>query len=234
MTTRYAIYYVPAADTALWRFGSEVLGYDAFTGQDVPQWHPPGITAADWHAMTADPRLYGFHATLKAPFRLADDVGEGSLVASLRAFAGDHAAVDLGAWAIRPIPSSKQGRAFLAMVPAVSPGALAGLEGRIVEYFDRYRAPLTSAEIARRNPDRLSERQRTYLHAHGYPYVREEFRFHMTLSGAVENAAAIGERLDARARAQDLAPRLHLDRLGLFKQEDGGRFRVLEVAMLKG
>lgn len=234
MATRYAIYFVPAADTALWRFGSEVLGYDAFNAEDVSQWHPAGTTAGDWHEMTADPRLYGFHATLKAPFRLAEDADEAALIASLRDFATGHAVVDLGAWVIRPIPSSRDGRAFLAMVPAEPPRGLAKLEAGIVRHFDALRAALSPAEIARRNPDRLSERQRAYLHAHGYPHVLEEFRFHMTLSGAIENAAAIGERLDLRAKELGVAPRLRIDRLGLFRQDDGGRFRVIDVAMLRG
>lgn len=234
MATRYAIYYVPSADSALWRFGSEVLGYDAFTGREVPQWHPPGIAAADWYAMTADPRLYGFHATLKAPFRAAEGWDEPALASDFIAFAKVHRPVDLGAWVISPIPSSRDGRAFLAMVPAEPPAELAELEGSIVRHFDRLRAPLTPAEIARRNPERLSERQRTYLHAHGYPYVREEFRFHMTLSGAIENAAAIGEHLDLRAKELEVAPRLRIDRLGLFRQEDGGRFQVIDVALLQG
>ncbi|QEN87413.1 DUF1045 domain-containing protein [Labrys sp. KNU-23] len=234
MATRYAIYYVPAADTALWRFGSEVLGYDAFTGQDVPQWHPAATTASAWHEMTADPRLYGFHATLKAPFRAADDQDDAAITSNFMAFAKAHRPVDLGAWIIRPIPSSRDGRAFLAMVPAKPPGELAELEGSIVRHFDGLRAPLTPAEIARRNPDRLSERQRAYLHAHGYPHVLEEFRFHMTLSGAIENAAAIGERLDQRAKELEVVPHLCIDRLGLFRQEDSGRFRVIDVALLQG
>ena len=68
---RYAIYYVPDADSALSRFGAEILGYDPFTGNDVLV---PGdliMQAPDWPALIKDPRKYGFHATLKAPFPLA-------------------------------------------------------------------------------------------------------------------------------------------------------------------
>lgn len=234
MATRYAIYFVPAADTTLWRFGSEVLGYDAYSEQEVPQWHPEGIAPRDWHAMTEDPRLYGFHATLKAPFRLADGWNEGHLVAALEAFTATQSAVALGPWTIKPIASSSAARAFLAMVPASPPPGLAVLERAVVKHFDAMRAPLTQSEIARRNPARLSERQREYLDAYGYPYVLEEFRFHMTLSGAIENAAEIGETLAARAKYLGVEPPLHLDRLGLFKQEDGGRFRVMEVARFRG
>jgi hypothetical protein len=232
MPTRYAVYYVPAPDTALWHFGSAVLGHDAYTSEAVPQWHPEDIAAETWHEMTADPRLYGFHATLKAPFRLAEDHGEAQLIESLERFAASHAPVALGEWIVKPIPSSRPGNAFLAMVPALPPPDLARLESAVVRHFDALRAPLTEAEIARRNPARLSGRQRTYLDAHGYPYVLEEFRFHMTLTGAIAKAAEIGVVLAERAKSVGVAPLLHLDRLGLFKQEEGRRFQVLKVAML--
>lgn len=232
MPTRYAIYYVPAPESALWRFGSEVLGYDAYTGEAVLQWHPDGISAETWHAMTADPRLYGYHATLKAPFRLKESSEEVQLVSSLGQFAAGQAPVDLGKWIVKPIPSSRPDNAFLALVPAAPPVELARLEEAVVRHFDALRAPLTEAEVAKRNPTRLSERQRAYLDAHGYPYVLEEFRFHMTLSGAIESAGELGPLLSERARDTGVGPDLRLDRLGLFKQEDGGRFRVVKVELL--
>jgi len=234
MATRYAVYFVPGADTALWRFGCEVLGRDAYSGEDVAQWHPPGYAAETWHAMTADPRFYGFHATLKAPFRLAEGRDEAGLVAALAAFARKRKPVDLGPRTIRPIPSSNPDRAFLALVPASPPPCLADLEGAIVRHFDDWRAALTPAEIERRNPGRLNERQRRYLDAHGYPYVLEEFRFHMTLTAAVEGAAALAPLLSSRADAVNVEPSLAVDRLALFRQDDGGDFRIVEVAPLGG
>ena len=64
---RYAIYYAPAPGSGLDRFGATLLGYDAFTGKDLP--FPEDIlqVAPDWRGLTGDPRKYGFHATLKAP-----------------------------------------------------------------------------------------------------------------------------------------------------------------------
>ena len=64
---RYAIYYTPAPGSDLDRFGAQLLGYDAFTGVDLP--FPDSILqmSPDWHDLTRDPRKYGFHATLKAP-----------------------------------------------------------------------------------------------------------------------------------------------------------------------
>jgi hypothetical protein len=67
---RYAIYYAPAPGGVLDRFGADLLGYDAYRGDDLP--FPAGVTLArpDWRDLTQDPRKYGFHATLKAPMAL--------------------------------------------------------------------------------------------------------------------------------------------------------------------
>ena len=49
---RYAIYYAPAPGSDLDRFGAELLGYDAFSGEDLP--FPDGIlqAAPDWRDLT--------------------------------------------------------------------------------------------------------------------------------------------------------------------------------------
>src|SRR5688572_2758569 len=98
-TARYAIYYVPAADSALHRFGAELLGYDAFSGEDLP--FPVGIlqAAPDWGDLTNDPRKYGFHATLKAPMSLASGKTEVELLAACAAFAATPRAIPQ----IRPV-----------------------------------------------------------------------------------------------------------------------------------
>src|SRR3954471_4810736 len=85
---RYAIYYAPTPGSALNRFGAGLLGYDAFSGDDVA--FPDGIAQAvpDWHDLTRDPRKYGFHATLKAPFVLAEGKGEAQLIDACATFAG--------------------------------------------------------------------------------------------------------------------------------------------------
>ena len=73
---RYAIYFVPAAGSDLYRFDSSILGYDCYTGEAVT--HPDDVTgdAASWCGITEEPRRYGFHATLKAPFHLSRDYTE--------------------------------------------------------------------------------------------------------------------------------------------------------------
>src|ERR1700681_4734773 len=84
---RFAIYFVPAADTALYRFGAAVLGYDCYTGAGVDRLRDVGLTEAEWAALTAEPRTYGFHATLKAPFQLRGEFDHDDLLPEVRALA---------------------------------------------------------------------------------------------------------------------------------------------------
>ena len=90
---RYAIYYAPAPAGDLDRFGAGLLGYDAFSGEDLP--FPDGVLEAvlDWRELTSDPRKYGFHATLKAPFSLVQGKTEAELFAACAAFAATPRAI---------------------------------------------------------------------------------------------------------------------------------------------
>src|SRR5579862_9824203 len=95
MTLRYAIYFTPPSGTALGRLGAGVLGYDCTSGTDAPQPAIGDIAPGALHALTAEPRRYGFHATLVAPFRLAA-ASEAELLAAAAAFAKTRPRVPLG------------------------------------------------------------------------------------------------------------------------------------------
>ena len=220
---RYAVYYAPAADSALWRFGSATLGYDALTGEDLPFAVPPGCDPAAWPDFTAEPRRYGFHATLKAPFRLAPGETEASLRAALDAFARQTPAVTIPRLVVSQIDG------FFALVPAAPLQPLNGFAGEVVRAFDPFRAPLTDAEIERRNPDSLKPAEFRNLGRWGYPYVFETFRFHMTLSGR----AAPQESPRLRAALEELfsgvlVQPVPVDALTLFiESEPGAPFMAL-------
>ncbi|MHC2436358.1 DUF1045 domain-containing protein [Bradyrhizobium sp. USDA 4451] len=218
---RYAIYYTPPPDSALHRFGSTLLGYDAVDGNDLP--FPDGV-APDWREVTADPRKYGFHATLKAPTALADGRSESELLDACAAFAGRARRIPV----IEPVVDAISG--FIAVIPASRSDELQQLAADCVTEFDRFRAPLTPDDRARRKPERLTERQRDYLDRWGYPYVMEEFRFHMTLTGRLsdERRGPIVAQLRERFAAIELAT-LAVDRIALFKQADrASRFRIID------
>ena len=63
---RYAIYHVPD-DPELAGFGAKWLGWDIVTGGPVAR----PVDAGD-PSVVASPRKYGFHGTLKPPFRLSE------------------------------------------------------------------------------------------------------------------------------------------------------------------
>jgi hypothetical protein len=128
---------------------------------------------------------------------------------------------------IRPIVDSISG--FLAVIPAEPTSELEQLAADCVRDFDAFRAPLTAEDRARRNPAKLGERQRDYLDRWGYPYVMEEFRFHMTLTGRLdaERRKPILDMLRQRFARLRLDT-LGIDRIALFRQEDAAsRFRII-------
>ncbi|MEK9279290.1 MULTISPECIES: DUF1045 domain-containing protein [unclassified Bradyrhizobium] len=220
---RYAIYHAASAHSALSRFGAELLGYDAHTGNELPFPEEARRVAPDWRDVTADPRKYGFHGTLKAPMALAPEKTEAELAAACATFAAKARPIPV----IRPVVDSISG--FIAVIPAEPVAALQQLAADCTRDFDSFRAALTTEDRARRKPEKLSERQRDYLDRWGYPYVMEEFRFHMTLTGRLdaERRGTIIEMLRSRFAALKLDT-LTIDRLALFKQENANaRFRII-------
>ncbi|MGB3388672.1 MAG: DUF1045 domain-containing protein [Pseudaminobacter sp.] len=219
---RYAIYYTPAPDDALTRTAAGWLGRNPFTGVVTPAVAVGTLTAAEVAFHTAAARRYGFHATLKAPFQLAETASEDQLCQALAAHAASTLPVVLPHLVVRQIDG------FLALVPEAPSPALDRFAGDIVAAFDRFRAPLTEEEIARRNPDALSPGEVRNLCQWGYPYVFDSFRFHMTLTGRV--SAEEGLRLRAAIEeifAQVLAQPFAVDGLALFVEpEPGAPFTV--------
>lgn len=210
--SRYAIYFVPGADTPLYRFGASVLGYDCHSGRERPYIDGADASWPDW---TREPRVYGFHATLKAPFHLAAGSTESDLERAVLAFAADRPAALGGSLAVRVLGS------FIALVPAVTCLDINRLADACVREFDSFRAPMTEEDRARRQAGGLSPRQIEQLDRWGYPYVFEDFRFHMTLTGAL--AAPERDRALRFLRGKfEQVPQMHtlrLDRVVIARQE---------------
>ena len=217
---RYALYYAPEpgplADAA-----ARWLGRDAVSGQLLAQ-PDPGL----WD-LTVSARRYGFHGTLKAPFRLAPGMTEDDLIAAVEVFAAGRAAIVADGLKVASLDG------FLALIPEGDTTALNDFAGTVVTRFDRFRAPLTEAEIARRNPDRLNGRQRALLDAYGYPYVLDQFRFHMTLSDRLRDEQQARVLPMARALFEPLLPRPFAIRaLCVFGEGDEGSFhQILRVKL---
>ena len=214
---RYAIYFTPGQDDPLARIAAGWLGRNPFT-DTVPQ--APAVTAlspAEIAYHTASARRYGFHATLKAPFVLAEGKTEAELDAALASFSAAAEPVGLAGLA----PARLDG--FLALIPASPSPELDRFAGDIVREFEPFRAPLSEADIRRRNPDKLSQEEFRNLCQWGYPYVFQSFRFHMTLTGRVADhdlprvRAAIDEVF-----APALDKPVSLDGLALFVEPEPG------------
>jgi hypothetical protein len=222
--TRYAIYFVPAAASAIYRFGSSILGYDCYSGGDVPL--PPELTAdaALWRELTREPRRYGFHATLKAPFHLSPSCSEAQLTSAFLSFAA------LGHSVGRLEPAVELISGFTAIVPRQPSDAVATLADKCTTMFDAFRAPMSARERARRVAANLSQSQMHNLERWGYPFLFRDFRFHMTLTGKLEaaRATAVLARLRASFGHACGERELAIDRLALLKQEgEHAPFRVI-------
>lgn len=221
---RYAIYAVPPAESAIYRFGAELLGYDSYSGADIPFANGIETDIENWRSLTADPRKYGFHATLKAPISLAAGQAEGALVEAFRAFARTPRTIPTIKPVVRALGS------FIAIVPDAPSPALQALAADSVTDFNDFRAPLTPEDRNRRNISALTEREIAHLDRWGYPYVFEDFRFHMTLTRSISDDArrdAVLKILQRRFTALDLHT-LAIRHVALLRQDDANsRFVVL-------
>jgi putative phosphonate metabolism protein len=181
---RFAVYFAPEEGSALARFGRDWLGREARTANYAAL--PP-----ERAALVADARHYGFHATLKAPFRLADGADEAALHQAMAAFAAQRRPFDL------PLALHDL-HGFLALRPARPSAALDELAADCVRGFDHFRAALNAEERRKRLAVPLTDRQKHQVDDWGYPYVFEDFRFHMTLTRrlAEDEQAGIRALLD--------------------------------------
>jgi putative phosphonate metabolism protein len=212
---RYAIYFVPAPETPLYQAGATLLGYDVYSGKRLP--FPDGLALGrdDWSALTSEPRTYGFHATLKAPFRLAPGRRAEELATALATFAAAAREPVVIAPAVRTIGS------FAALIPGEPCLALDRLAADCVRTFEEFRAPLSDNERRKRLAAPLSAQHKENLESWGYPYVFEDFRFHMTLTGGIapDHQDAVLACLRRKLGAIESRP-VPVDRVALLCQPD--------------
>lgn len=173
---RYALYFAPERGSMLATLANAWLGRDPATGLTVPHPDLDGMGKGGLAAITSAARRYGFHGTLKAPFELADGVGETELVRAMSDFCAGYPGFEV------PSLSASLLDGFLALTPTQRSSELEHFAGEVVRAFDPFRAALSEADVERRNPASLSSAELRNLMRWGYPYVFESFRFHMTLS----------------------------------------------------
>ncbi|MDB5411787.1 MAG: hypothetical protein JWR10_122 [Rubritepida sp.] len=183
---RVAVYWAPDLGDPLHDAGSRWLGRDAETGVELPQPILPDLAA-----ITADPRSYGLHATLKPPFRLA--AGYAEFLAEVVRWAASIVPFDLPPLAVQDL------KGFLALRESTPCPALHALADNAVAALDAHRAQPSQDELARRRKSGLSSAQEELLLRWGYPYVMVEWRFHVTLTRRLspEEAAVIRPAAEA-------------------------------------
>ncbi len=215
MSARYAVYFAPPPGSALAEFGAVWLGRDCADGTARAQPAVDGLSPTRLAEITTSPRHYGFHGTLKPPFALADGCCEADLLAAVAAFAAARAGFDAPPLRVAALSG------FTALVLSAPCPAMRDLAADCVRDLDRFRAPAGAAELARRRAAGLSPRQDALLRAWGYPYVMDEFRFHMTLTERLPAAdrAVVMAALAPLAAPVTEAP-LQVDGIAVFHQPD--------------
>lgn len=213
--SRFAIYYIPP-EGPLADFGANWLGWDVVKARYVDQFDLNGL-----REITMTPRKYGFHGTLKPPFRLAQDYTVAALEKAVSELASGLAPAACDALALQSL-----GR-FLALTPRGNLKVLRDLASACVRNLDRFRAVPAEAELANRRKKTLSPAQDKLLTTWGYPYVMEEFRFHMTLTGALKKGEAAQWSESLIDLLPDLPEPFVMDQIALCGERRDGNFELI-------
>lgn len=208
---RYAIYFTPEANSLLHTLGSSWLGRDVYTNTDIEQPNPQLV------GYTMDACRYGFHGTLKPPFRMKDSVSFSTFETALRNLANQHESFLAGPLELQIIDG------FLALIPEGESVDLSHLAADCVQQLDDFRMPPGEAELRRRRAAGLTDVQDALLQRWGYPYVLEEFRFHITLTSRLSEEAAAWIMPIAKMHfAPVLGRPLSIDAITLLVEADDG------------
>jgi putative phosphonate metabolism protein len=221
---RYGIYVIP--EGAVFEMGSHWLGWNCASSAQVRQ---PDVADLPQSVedLTATPRKYGFHGTIKPPFYLAAGTDAAGLDTAARAFCATRTPVTIPMLKVRRLGD------FVAITPTAPSTALADLAAACVVALDPFRAPASKDELARRRKSGLTDRQEALLRQWGYPYVMEAFRFHMTLTGRTPHADTVRATL-AALFAPVLPTPLIIDSLCMMGEDANGMFHLIHRYPLSG
>jgi len=224
---RHAAYFAPAPKSQAWDLGSQWLGRCAHQGVSLEQPQIGNFNVELFEKLTRTPRLYGWHATLKAPFELNSKARPEELHDAFAQLARS----TVSAFHL-PLKLVEMGD-FLALVPSQSSPELQKFAEDCVQQLHTLALPLSEAELQRRTGTGLTARQTALLLEWSYPFVMDQFQFHMTLSGSLKNVDPL-LRLDLKTAAQEwFAPLLQhgiaIDAVTWFSQDHPkGNFRWVD------
>lgn len=224
---RYAIYCAPRpgvlADLAARWLGRDVQSGAAMAQADMP------VLPAPLATVTAGARRYGFHGTIRAPFRPRSDISASEIATCVSALAARLAPVRCKGLRLENL------QGFVALTPAGCEAALLEIGAVVVEQTEHLRSPMTADDRARRRPETLTPRQRALLDVWGYPFVMDEFRFHLTLTDqlAADHLPAVMHAASAHFAAIIDRP-FAIEDLCLFGEDTGGKFHLIHRYALTG
>lgn len=229
---RYAVYYVPRQGSALERLGASLLGRDIYNGEPLARPALDGVAPDELDLLTRNARRYGLHATLKPPFFLKPGVTEDDIIRAAENFSSVRLPLPLPALRVTRIGSFFA----LAMQPRTEEEAeeaenIGHLAREAVRFFDRHRAAPLEDELKRRREKGLTPRQERHLVRWGYPYVFDEFRFHLTLTDSIRDSATAA--LLESGLTRYMAPALEgnsIEALCICRSDDIGNFTLLHRA----
>jgi Protein of unknown function (DUF1045) len=227
---RYAIYFTPQLTSSWAQAGNHWLGRCVSSSKSLEQPFIDGVAPSVFAALTEDPRRYGWHATLKAPFRLAHDQNVKQLTSGIQQLAETMSAFSL--------PPLRVGllRDYLALRPEGDLKRINAIARACTTALHSFAAPLAPHELKQRRSLGLSEEQDRMLSQWGYPWVLDQFQFHFSLSGALKSATP-EVRLALLYAAQRHFHHLEncrFEQISLFIEPAAGEsFQVLENFPLK-
>lgn len=178
---RYAIYYAPEPDSALDTFGQTWLGHRGADALAAAIGKESKVSVARIGQLTESPRRYGFHGTLKPPFELNVANRAEGLLQAAHVFARSRGPIDLP-----PLELAVIGK-FIALTPVAESAALERLAAACVRAFEGFRTPLSKQQEEDYKLNKLTVHQEQMLEHWGYPYVMEEFRFHISLTDRIDD-----------------------------------------------
>jgi hypothetical protein len=227
---RYAVYFCPSPDSDWGLAGAQWLGRCAITGKTSQQLEISGIDSELFRSLTSDPKRYGWHATLKAPFKLAPEHEVGELLLKLHQLAKSLKPFDLPKLEVSSVGG------FLSLRPKIASDELDAAAAMCVRDLQSFSLPLTEKELTRRrNKAELTPEQDKLLVDWGYPWVLDEFNFHFSLTGSLDSVDAKTEKKliqAAKHHFQNLSI-CRFDRIALVIEPEAGKdFEVIKLLEL--
>ena len=227
---RVAIYFLPKKNSSLENFGKNLLGRDINKKRKISLTRRQkyfinrGFTYFDeLKDYCEQPAKYGFHATLKAPFRLKRNVKTKNFYDVISHIAAQHSRFKIKG--LKIVYSKK----FTFITSRKPNKLLINLENDLVKHLDTFRAELNKTEIKKRIPDSLTFKQNKYLKEWGYPFVFDQFKFHMTLMNQNNNKLSNKQKLELEKLIYKISNNvIEFNEISLLGENKNGHFEEIK------